>query len=368
MIKLRRRKVCECGCGEYAKHGNKFIQYHQHRGKKQSYETIVKKVFAYTGKWPMMELKLCECGKCDEYIKSDYHRFVSGHQRRNKKSPEGSRKLKEKWQDPIWRQKVVAAQNEGKSRPEVKKRRIEIARKQFSTLEARERNSEARKKEWQDPVLREKFCLARRNGWPEESRKRKSQQVKEYAADPLVRERLSKQAKEWMEVPENRERISESVRQAWANNPELRQWRAEKSYEQMKRQWQDPDYIFKMMGPNAPGWKGGIQAEPYCEVWSDKDFKDFIKERDDYQCQNPDCPKTSERPCIHHIDYDKQNCRFWNLITLCIGCNSKANGNRDYWEYFYTEIMKEKGYIKIGDDKGEGRLEHFSPPLSASNN
>jgi hypothetical protein len=100
-------------------------------------------------------------------------------------------------------------------------------------------------------------------------------------------------------------------------------------------------------GVGHPMWKGGISCEPYCDVWLDKEFKESIKERDNYQCQNPDCFGTSEKLCIHHIDYDKKNCEPKNLITLCNSCNSRANVNRDWHTKFYKEIIINKENYKF---------------------
>lgn len=92
-------------------------------------------------------------------------------------------------------------------------------------------------------------------------------------------------------------------------------------------------------GPGHPNWKGGISCEPYCDAWADKEYKESIKERDAYKCQNPDCWGTSNRLTIHHIDYDKKNCSPDNLITLCNSCNSRANRNRCWHMLFYNNIM-----------------------------
>jgi len=92
-------------------------------------------------------------------------------------------------------------------------------------------------------------------------------------------------------------------------------------------------------GENNPNWKGGISCEPYCDAWDDKEYKDSIKERDNYQCQNPDCYGISKKLCLHHIDYNKKNCSPNNLITLCNSCNSRANYNREYWKKLYTDVI-----------------------------
>ncbi len=95
-------------------------------------------------------------------------------------------------------------------------------------------------------------------------------------------------------------------------------------------------------GPLASGWKDGISCEPYCFEWSFKDFKDFIKGRDGNKCQNPDCWKTSNKLCVHHIDYNKKNCELGNLVTLCNSCNSRANFDREWHEAWYSAILQKR--------------------------
>ena len=95
-----------------------------------------------------------------------------------------------------------------------------------------------------------------------------------------------------------------------------------------------------MFGEADPNWKGGITDDEYCDVWRDKEYKQDIRARDNNECQNPDCRKNSERLSIHHIDYDKNNCRPQNLITLCISCNARANFNRNFWQAGYEGIIR----------------------------
>ena len=86
-------------------------------------------------------------------------------------------------------------------------------------------------------------------------------------------------------------------------------------------------------------WAAGISYLPYCLEWT-KDYKDSIKERDGNKCRNPICNKIEDLT-IHHIDYDKRNCQPENLLTLCRSCNSKANGNREYFKILYKCVMEE---------------------------
>jgi hypothetical protein len=95
---------------------------------------------------------------------------------------------------------------------------------------------------------------------------------------------------------------------------------------------------FKEKNPN---WKNGISFLPYPPQWTSQLKKKILK-RDNYICQNPNCSKSSQKISVHHIDYKKHNCSEYNLIALCLACNSKANHKRDYWEQFYMKIIKEK--------------------------
>lgn len=101
-------------------------------------------------------------------------------------------------------------------------------------------------------------------------------------------------------------------------------------------------------GSKHPNWKGGISCEPYCDIWLDKEFKEFIKERDGYICLNPVCNKTCNRLSIHHINYIKKDCHPLNLITLCFSCNAKANFDREWYKSWYEAIIykryKYKGF------------------------
>jgi len=95
-------------------------------------------------------------------------------------------------------------------------------------------------------------------------------------------------------------------------------------------------------GENSPHWKGGLSTELYCDAWQDKGYKKSIRGRDGNLCQNPYCYKIGAKLHIHHIDYDKKNCRPDNLITICGSCNSKANFDRSWHKIWYKTIMNKR--------------------------
>lgn len=95
----------------------------------------------------------------------------------------------------------------------------------------------------------------------------------------------------------------------------------------------------EMMGPSNFNWSGGLSRLPYPWDFSKVTSKQII-ERDGGVCQNPTCYGRDRRLTAHHIDYNKQNCTWSNLITLCSSCNSRANFGREKWRAFYSDIMR----------------------------
>jgi hypothetical protein len=94
-------------------------------------------------------------------------------------------------------------------------------------------------------------------------------------------------------------------------------------------------------GKLNPNWQDGITKYKYSSLFNNY-LKLKIRTRDNFTCQH--CG-IKEKNCyrkldVHHIDYNKENCKEDNLITLCWNCNIKANFDRDYWFAYYTYLMK----------------------------
>ena len=109
----------------------------------------------------------------------------------------------------------------------------------------------------------------------------------------------------------------------------------------------------KLMGINhrgeyATNWHGGKSFEPYTPVFS-KYLKNEIRARDNHACQLCGKPQNGIALAVHHIDYDKKNCKPENLISLCqtikgqLGCHIKTNSNRQYWTQYFRTLLIEKG-------------------------
>ncbi len=97
--------------------------------------------------------------------------------------------------------------------------------------------------------------------------------------------------------------------------------------------------IQKISGENNVNWQGGISFEPYSLNWTNI-LRNQVRYRDNYKCQL--CGvlgiKCKRKLCVHHIDYNKKNCKEDNLISLCSNCHSKTNNNRKYWIKYFNEM------------------------------
>jgi hypothetical protein len=101
------------------------------------------------------------------------------------------------------------------------------------------------------------------------------------------------------------------------------------------------------MGKNNPNYVDGKSKDPYPLEFNDQ-LKYKIRERDNFECQN--CHMTEEEHltvygtvlCVHHIDYDKNNCKEDNLIAFCWKCNILVNYNRDYWTKILSSLIISK--------------------------
>jgi len=95
----------------------------------------------------------------------------------------------------------------------------------------------------------------------------------------------------------------------------------------------------KIRAEGNPMWKGGLSFEPYTPEFNAL-LKSKVLERYGNTCQI--CGKAQEERKLdtHHIDYDKKNNQFSNLIPLCKVCHSKTNTKRVYWQNYFKEENK----------------------------
>ncbi len=94
---------------------------------------------------------------------------------------------------------------------------------------------------------------------------------------------------------------------------------------------------------NHPSYIDGSSRYPYPFIFFNKEWRNYIYERDNEKfCWNLQCEGKGKRETLHHIDYNKDNCSYINIIKICDVCNSLANFNREWWETFYVEIIRRR--------------------------
>ena len=94
-----------------------------------------------------------------------------------------------------------------------------------------------------------------------------------------------------------------------------------------------------LIGKKAFNWNGGLSFEPY-SVEFNNILKSKIRKRDKNICKLCNKRKYGKELSVHHIDYNKKNCKEDNLISLHRGCNTKVNKSRDYWFAYFNFYFK----------------------------
>lgn len=149
------------------------------------------------------------------------------------------------------------------------------------------------------------------------------------------------------------EKISKSLKKYLAAHPEVRigenngffghrhssktilHWKESKkgkwTYTQEQKEKQSQNSPKK---ENHPNWLGGISNGEYGLEFHSK-YKNQIKQHYNSTCQV--CNTITNTLDIHHIDYDKKNNLFENLVPLCKICHGKTNYNREIWQNLLTK-------------------------------
>jgi hypothetical protein len=128
---------------------------------------------------------------------------------------EASKKLKDRWQDPIEREKLLEGSNKAKK-----------------TKSYSRKMSMNNKNRWSDPIKREQLIQSlRKTKGTKEWRKAQSERSKKLTNDPAYRELLKQRATKSWEKEGERERRSIILKESYANNPHF----AEKK--KLKKWW-----------------------------------------------------------------------------------------------------------------------------------
>lgn len=305
MIKIKRRKekyidgklhrLCACGCNSYflvkeSYPNQKFIvSGHARIGAKNTKEAIDKMLASQGLKRRVSIFCLCGCGR----ITSKGSRYMVGHGTKGTAKPKtppqlckcGCGQMTNIGNTYIYGHTHCMPHTEETKQKIREKRKLQV----FSDTVIRKRAESMKKK------------------WAEEGYKEKLKKIQSLA--------VRKPWSDWSITEEKRRAIGKYVRTA--------EWKEKKSE------------AYK--GENSVLWKGGISFEEY-----PREFNEFIKKqirkRDGNMCQVCFTPqnKLNHKLNIHHINYDKKNCDYNNLISLCRNCHAKTNHSREQWQSVFA--------------------------------
>lgn len=102
--------------------------------------------------------------------------------------------------------------------------------------------------------------------------------------------------------------------------------------------------VAKLNGQNNHNWKGGISFEPYCQKFNNE-FKERVRAFFGYHCIECGTPQNGRKLHVHHVNFNKMTCCDSSpplFVPLCISCHMKTNGDREYWENHFTEMIMTK--------------------------
>lgn len=162
---------------------------------------------------------------------------------------------------------------------------------------------------------------------------------------------------------EHKEKVMEHLENIWSSGPDNPNWKGKidleceqcsAEFSVMKHREERARFCSQkcrdlwvsenLNGPDAHAWKGGVSREPYPFEFS-PELKQEIRSDNDFQCvlcgmnQEENKEKYGKKLIVHHINYDKQDCRHENLTSLCSRCHGFTNHNkRRLWIQYFNLI------------------------------
>ena len=114
-------------------------------------------------------------------------------------------------------------------------------------------------------------------------------------------------------------------------------------------------------GGNGILYQNNKYSEKFNEI-----IRNIIRARDNFKCQGLHCFMDRDLHYyfynrdieVHHINYNKDNCKETNLITLCKQCNIKANKNKKFWEEYFKQKL-DKFYLNILENNYENKINYI---------
>lgn len=274
--------LCACGCNNIVWNGNVYIQGHNARGFPEEY-----------------------------YEKLRMFTIGSHHSDETKK--------------------LLSFQKLGDKNPS---KRLEVRAKISASLTGKTQSHETISKR----IITQKGT-PQKNGWKLSAETKYRMSISRKGKKPLFMETMSKE--------EFSKMVSSQMKKLWTDT-EYRRKQIEKrtgknhsNYGKHRSKETRDKISTSLMGENHPNWKGGKRYEPYCYKFNER-LKERIRDRDNRTCQLCSVKENGVKLSVHHIHYDKENCDP-DLISLCKGCNSKVNSNRDYYEKTFIGLLISRG-------------------------
>ena len=141
---------------------------------------------------------------------------------------------------------------------------------------------------------------------------------------------------------EVRKKRGESIKKKWAD-PEYHAAQTLRLKEAADRFWSDPEKVAARKvkrGPEHWSWKGGVAKLGRGAGWTGSSRR-HVKARDGYKCAG--CGKREQdlifNLSIHHIDFNRYNHKFTNLVSLCRSCHGRVNGCKEESTQLFTEYI-----------------------------
>lgn len=190
-------QLCECGCDEYVKPGNRFITGHNNR------------------KYPIPKSQLCKCG-CGDYTEPG-NDFIFGHQNRGRNHSDKTREKQrnsanKRFEDPLEREKTRERSTKQWEDPLAREQARNRTVKRFEDPKEREKIREKLLKYFETPIARKKNRIAINKYWEDHPEKRDEfiRRTIEQWQDPVLRKRLIEADNKYWENPIAHEKASAS--------------------------------------------------------------------------------------------------------------------------------------------------------------